>query len=69
MDPYLQVLSTRTTYYVPWAVIHDSQILITISLYARLLFKAQCQDISLLSKFVTDRRSNHNYRETILSSD
>ncbi len=56
----IELYSTRTTLDVPWAVIHDSQMLITISLDARLLFKVQCKD-SLLSTQVRDRRFNHRY--------
>ncbi len=50
MPSVIVIYSTRMTLDVPWAVI---QMLITISLDARLLFTAQCKD-SILSKFVTE---------------
>ena len=53
------LLNYRTTLDVPWAVI---QMLITISLDARLLFTAQCKD-SLLSKFLTEDSIMRNYIE------
>ena len=53
------LLNYRTTLDVPWAVI---QMLITISLDARLLFMAQCKD-TLLSKFLTEDSIMRNYIE------